>query len=164
MTSHDSNILSDLHVSLKQVAKSPLAVTITVTNNSPRSVTILTWDSPLDGLALHLGLLTLTPAGKSAPLGIPTINVSRQLPPTDASLVGLAPGESRENDVVFPELLVPLQKIKGQRIGVKLKGRWTRVWKRARAELTQEMIEDFGADGNAVSGEFETDSIEIEVE
>lgn len=168
MMSHDSDILSDLRVSLQQTSKSPPAICIKVTNNSSRPVTVLTWESPLDQLALQLGLLTITPesanASASAPLDIPTIKVSRKLPPGNESLVSLAPGESRENHVVFQELLVPLAEIRGKKARVSLKGRWTRVWPKARSELTQEQIEGLGAEGGAVSGECKAEGIEIEVE
>lgn len=164
MVSHDSDILAQLHVSLQQTAKSPPAVSVKVTNNAAGPVTILTWESPLDPLALQLGLLTLTPAGAGSPLDIPTIKVSRKLPPGDESLVSLAAGESRANHVTFPELLVPLAEIRGKKTRVGLKGRWTRVWPKARSELTQAQIEELGAEDGAVSGEFEAEGIEIEVE
>lgn len=164
MTTHDSDILSALHVTLTQASASPPAITITVINTSPQPLTLLTWDSPLDPLALQLGLLTITATDSSTTLDIPTMKVSRKLPPTDACLVGLAPGESLSNHVVFREGLVPMEELKGKTLSVKAKGRWTRVWLLAREELTAEMVEELGAGGNAVAGEFETDSIEIEVE
>ncbi|CAN8099698.1 unnamed protein product [Discula destructiva] len=164
MSSQDSDVLSNLHVSLKQASKSPPAVTITVTNNIPGPVTILAWGSPLDEKALQLGLLSLIPEGETAPLEITTIKVSRKMPPTDAALLSLAPGESRENHVELRGMLVPLDRIKGKRVKVKAKGTWMQVWPRARSELTQKMIEELGPDGDAMSGEFETKSIDIEVD
>lgn len=165
MVNHDSDILSDLHVSLRQSSsKSPPAVTVKVTNNSPKPVTILTWESPLDPLALQLGLVSITPAGAPGPLDIPTLKVSRKLPPGEDSLVSLAPGESRESEVVFKELLVPLEKVQGTKSSVKVKGRWGRVWLAPRDQLTQQAIAELGAEGGAVSGEFESEAVEIDVE
>lgn len=166
MVTHSGiNHLSDIHVSLRQTSKSPLGITITVSNNSSKPVTILTWDSPLDNLALQLGILAITPVDTAKPLDIPTIKISRKLPPGEGSLVGLAPGESRENPILFNELLVPADKINGKTISVGLKGRWRGVWFMARDELTQEAIEALGtSEGGPVSGEFEADPIDIEMD
>lgn len=162
MVSHDSDILSDLHVSLRQTAKSPPAIAIKVTNNSTKTLTILTWESPLDELALQLGLLALrTEAG---PLDVPTVKVSRKLPPGEDSLVTLAPGESRENEVVLRAPVVPPELMRGRRTRVGLRGRWSRVWLRPRGELTAAQIADLGVDGTAVSGEVEVEGIDIETE
>lgn len=164
MVNHDSDILSDLNISLRQTSKSsPPVITIKVTNNSTKPVTILRWQSPLDPLALQLGLLSITPAGTSEPLDIPTIKVSRKLPPGEESLVSLAPGESRENEIVLKEMLVPLNRIKGKKSSVKIKGRWDHVWLAPRDQLTKQATEELGTDGVAVSGEFQTEAIEIEV-
>lgn len=169
MAHHDSDILSDLAVSLRQASSSsaPPAITVKVTNNSPKPVTILTWESPLDPLALQLGLLSITPAGASTPLDIPTIKVSRKLPPGEDSLVSLAPGESHENEIVLKELLVPLAQLRGKKSSVTIQGRWGRVWLAPRDQLTQQAIEALGAtEGGAaaVSGAFETGPVEIDVQ
>lgn len=165
MASQDNELLSQLHVSLSQASKSsPPAISIKVTNNSPTPVTILSWESPLDQLALSLGLLSITPAGASGPLEIDRIMVSRKMPPSDSSLVSLAPGESRENEVVLKELLVPAEKLKGRKSTVEVKGRWMGVWPKSRDELTSEAIEKGAYGGGAVAGTYASDSIEIEVD
>lgn len=165
MIAHDSDILADLHVSLRQTSRSsPPAVTVTVTNNSSRPLTILTWESPLDELALQLGLLSITPEGASQPVDIPTVKVSRKLPPGERSLVSLAPGESAENEIVLREMVVPAELIKGKRSRVEMSCKWSRVWLRARSELTEEQIRELGDDGTAVSGEVHVDGIEIVTE
>lgn len=164
MASQDNEILSQLHVSLSQASKSPPAISIKVTNNSPSPVTILSWESPLDQLALSLGLLSITPSGASEPLEIDRVMVSRKMPPSDDSLVNLAPGESRENQVVLKELLVPAEKLKGKKSTVKVKGRWMGVWPKTRDELSDEAIEKGAHGGGAVAGTFASESIEIEVD
>lgn len=161
-------ILSGLEVVLRQSSSpssSPPAVTVKVTNNSPKPVTILRWQTPLDPLALQLGLLSITPAGASEPLEIPTIKVSRKMPPGEEALLSLAPGESRENEIVLKEILVPLDEIKGKKSAVKAKGRWDHVWLAPRDQLTQQAIEELDAGGHElVFGVFETEAIEIEVD
>lgn len=164
MASQGNEILSQLHVSLSQASKSPPTVSIKVTNNSPSPVTILTWDSPLDPIALSLGLFSVTPSGASEPLDITRVMVSRKMPPSDESLVSLAPGESRENEVVLRELLVPVEKLKGRKSTVEVKGRWMGVWPKSRDALSGEAIEKGAHGGGAVAGTFASDSIEIEVD
>ncbi|KAL1848899.1 hypothetical protein Daus18300_013458 [Diaporthe australafricana] len=164
MASQDSDILSQLQISLSQASKSPLAVSMKVTNNSPKPVTILTWESPLDELALALGLLSITPSDASEPLEIPTIMVSRKMPPDDKSLMSLAPGESRENQVEIREVHVPREKLKGKKSAVQIKGRWMAVWPKPRGEVSDEAIEKMSHGGGAVAGTYTSDSIEIEVD
>ncbi|POS73355.1 hypothetical protein DHEL01_v208264 [Diaporthe helianthi] len=163
MASQDNEVLSQLHVSLSQTSKSPPTVSIKVTNNSPSPVTILSWESPLDQLALSLGLFSITPSGASEPLEIDRVMVSRKTPPSDGSLISLGPGESRENQVVLKEILVPIEKLKGKKSTVEVKGRWMGVWPKPRGELSSEAIEKGAHGGGAVAGTFASDSIEIEV-
>lgn len=164
MASQDNEILSQLHVSLSQASKSPPAISIKVTNNSPSPVTILSWESPLDEIALSLGLVSITPSGASEPLDISRVMVSRKFPPSESSLVSLAPGESRENQVVLKEVLVPAEKLKGKKSTVEVKGRWMGVWPKSRDALSDEAIEKGAHGGGAVAGTFKSDSIEIEVD
>ena len=150
-----------LTVTLSQAASSTPGVIIKVANTGKSPVTILTWESPLDPLAVQLGLLTLTPAGAEEPLDIATIKVSRQLPPDEESLVSLAPGESRENEVVFKEPVVPLDQFKGK-VAVVCKGRWMSVWSAKRGDLSAETIGKLGAgDASSFPGHFLSNSIEV---
>lgn len=164
MASQDNEILSQLHVSLSQASKSPPTVSIKVTNNSPSPVTILSWDSPLDQLAFSLGVFRITPSDASEPLNIDRIMVNRKMPPSDDSLISLAPGESRENQVVFKEMLLPIDKLKGKKSKVEVQGRWMGVWPVSRDELSKEAIEKGAHGGGAVAGTFASDSIDIEVD
>ncbi|KAK2611860.1 hypothetical protein N8I77_005181 [Diaporthe amygdali] len=164
MASQDNDILSQLHISLSQASKSPPAISIKVTNNSSKPVTILTWDSPLDQLALSLGTVYITPSDASKPLEISRIMVQRKTPPSDESLVSLAPGESRENQVELRELLVPAKKLKGKKSTVQVKGRWMGVWPKSRDELNEEAIEKGAHGGGAVAGTYASESVEIEVD
>lgn len=164
MAGQDNEVLSQLHVSLSQASKSPPTVSIKVTNNSPSPVTILSWESPLDEIALSLGLFSITPSGASEPLEIDRVMVSRKTPPSDDSLISLGPGESRENKVVLREILVPAEKLKGKKSTVEVKGRWMGVWPKSRGELSNEAIEKGAHGGGAVAGTFASDRIEIEVD
>ena len=162
--SSSGRTLQQLAVSLRQSSSSASGVAIKVTNTGKEAVTILRWESPLDPLALQLGLLSLTPAESTEPLKTAVINVSRQLPPDEESLVTLEPGASKENEILFRDPIVPLDQIKGKKIAVACKGRWVRVWSGRRSDLSAETIGKLGAgDGTSSSGDFESKSIEMEV-
>ena len=152
-----------LTVSLHQTSESTPGVIIKVTNDGNVPVTILKWESPLDPLALQLGLFILTPVEATKPLDLAVIKVSRQLPPDEASLVTIDPGESKENGVVFKESVVPVDQIKGK-LAVICKGRWMSLWLGRRSELSAETIGNLGAgDPSPLGGDFESNSIEIEI-
>ncbi|KND89748.1 hypothetical protein TOPH_05682 [Tolypocladium ophioglossoides CBS 100239] len=63
IASADSNPIANLAVTLQQTSTSPPTVRVSVANNNDHEVTILSYLSPLDQLALPLGLLSITPAG-----------------------------------------------------------------------------------------------------
>ena len=152
-----------LAVSLRQATSPTPGVVLKVTNSGPTPVTILTWESPLDPLALQLGLVSLTPEGAKEPSDIPVIQVSRQLPPGEDSLVSLDPGASKENEITFREPIVPLNQMKGK-VAVSCKGRWMSVWSARRSELSAETIGNLGAgDGTSFSDDFRSNSIEMDI-
>lgn len=172
----DRDLLAGLAVALRQSSSSsssssatdqqqqPPAITAQVTNHGAHPVTILTWDSPLDPLALARGLLTLHPVGAPAPLDLPTLQVSRQQPPGNESLVRLAPGESAANEIVLSERLVPRAALAGSStVRVRMQGRWRRVWRAPEdGVLAPEPVAPLEG-GDGVEGAFVSDEIEIRV-
>jgi hypothetical protein len=160
MASRDTTSPADgLAVTLHQSATSPPSVTVRVTNNNAGAVTVLTYDSPLDPIALQLGLLTVTPAGAAAPLDLPVVQVRRRWPPPADALTELAPGASAENELVLQEPIVEPGQL-GTKAAVQLKGRWTAVWANGKAEV------DLGAwneDSTKASADFDSGSIDINV-
>lgn len=175
-----SSLLSNLSISLQQKSVHPALVGITVTNNNAVPVTFLKWDSPLDPLVLQLGALsiTFTPSSSSGisssaqveELDIPQIKVARRAPPGDESLVELDAGAaSEENAVELKDVMVgkPLRELGGGgdgKVTVKCKGRWRAVWAEKKAGLGEERRKLMGADDDAVSGEFESEAVEMTVE
>ncbi|KAJ9133256.1 hypothetical protein NKR23_g10887 [Pleurostoma richardsiae] len=157
--------LSKLSVGLRQASLSPPTIAIRVINTHSAPVTILTWESPLDPLALQLGLLSITPAGADTPLDLPTIKVSRKVPPESDSLITLEPGQGAERDVVLTEPLVPLDKLAsdgGAKARVQCKGRWVSVWPSRLNDISEEALEKLGFGEKAMTGSFETEALEIE--
>jgi len=104
-----------LSLGLAQTSNSPPTVNITVTNNSPtETYTMLKWSSPLDPLALHLGLISVTipsDSSPSTPFEVPRIMLKRAMPPPDDAFVILAPGESASQDIVFRDPVVDMDNL-----------------------------------------------------
>lgn len=160
----ENPLLSNLLISVRQTASDPPTLGVTVKNNNSAPVTILTWDSPLDPLALTLGALSITPSGSSTPLDIPLIKVNRKVPPGEDALVELGAGQtSKENQLVLKDVLVgdQVREMKVEKASGKCKGTWRAVWPLGREELDKETIEKMGFDDKAVSGEFESEAFDV---
>ncbi|RYP70892.1 hypothetical protein DL771_005142 [Monosporascus sp. 5C6A] len=155
---------SSLVVSARQTGTSPPKITFGVTNTSPRPVTVLAWESPLDPLALQLGRVAVTPSGARQPLGFPTVQVRRRMPPGPEDLVTIEPGGTAENEVVLREQLLPPERL-GGRAAVVCRGSWAAVWPGLRAaDLGEQARAELGANKDAVKGTYESETLEIEVE
>ncbi|PHH89734.1 hypothetical protein CDD83_5406 [Cordyceps sp. RAO-2017] len=168
-TSHDvaraasgggPNPLGNLAVTLKQTSSKPPTIQVTVTNKNKYPVTVLSYDSPLDQLALPLGLLSITPAGSTKPIDLPIIRVKRVWPPRDDSLIVIKPGASATSDIVLKDPPVPIKKL-GRKATVILRGRWTAVWPRSKDKLSKAEIEN--PSSSAFNGDFVTNPLEIKV-
>lgn len=154
--------ISGITVSLKQKSTSPPTIVVHVTNTNSDPVTFLSYASPLDGLALQLGLLSITPDGASTPLEIPTLEVQRKWPPEAESFVTFAPGESQQQDIVLKDTVVSPDDI-GAKAIVQLKGKWQAVWGKAKEDISKEAMEKAGIADDAYSGGFMSNELEIEV-
>ncbi|KAM5346347.1 hypothetical protein ACJ41O_009352 [Fusarium nematophilum] len=166
MAQPDTSPMPGLKVSLEQQAattSSPPAVRVSVKNDNQMPVTVLTYGSPLDPLALQLGLLSITPAGEAQPLEIPQLEVQRQWPPEEDALVELQPGETREVSVEIKEPAVPMEKLQGS-AKVVVRGKWQAVWAKKKSELGEKELEAGAAGKSAFSEEFESNSLDITVE
>lgn len=163
MTTNSEPSLSHLQVSLSRTShSSPPALSLVVTNTHPSTpLTLLTWNTPLDPLVLQLGLVEVTPAGSDAPLPLATIKVSRKLPPGADALVTLGPGESKAQEVVLKEPIVPWKQVEGGKARVVCKGAWKAVW--VGSEVSAGALERMEADEGSLSGEWETEGVEVEV-
>ncbi|KAK3314169.1 hypothetical protein B0H66DRAFT_373048 [Apodospora peruviana] len=113
MTTPESLPIS-LILSLEQTSATPPTMRLTVTNTSDtETYTLLTWSSPLDPLALALGLVTVaipSPDNEKStvPFPIPQIMLRRVMPPPMDAFVTLSPGESASNEVVFRDPVVDM--------------------------------------------------------
>lgn len=155
-------VLSALEVSVRQASSSPPKLTISVANTHSSPVTVFIWNSPLDPLALQLGLLSFTPEGKDSPIDLPTIQVRRLMPPGDDAFVTIEPGQTEEREVLLKEPMVPLDQLQGK-AKVVCKGEWKSVWASKKEDISAESLRDPGTDGAALTGSFESGPVDIEL-
>ncbi|KAL1866906.1 hypothetical protein Daus18300_006609 [Diaporthe australafricana] len=165
----DFSVANYLEVSLSQApATATPSLSVSVKNTHPSTpLTLLTWDSPLDPIALQLGLVSVTPAGAPDPIDMPTIQVSRAMPPGADSLVTLGPGESASSVVELRDMFVPEATWAQGRAEVSMRGRWAAVWPGlGKDDLLGdvEKLSALGGGGDGVlTGEWESPTIGIEV-
>ncbi|KAI0180764.1 hypothetical protein GGR52DRAFT_4495 [Hypoxylon sp. FL1284] len=156
------DVIPKLQVSVRQVSASPPKLGIAVTNVHAGPVTILTWNSPLDPLALQLGLLAFTPAGSDGPVDTPTVQVRRKMPPGADSLVTIAAGQTREQELELRDPVVPVAKLRGT-VSVVCRGEWTSVWPSGVDGISQASLESAGAGEDSFKGSFQSEAVNIEV-
>ncbi|KAK2057237.1 hypothetical protein LY76DRAFT_594374 [Colletotrichum caudatum] len=152
--------LANLAVRIRQTSTSPPTLALSVTNNHGIPLTILRWKTPLDPLAIQLGLVYITPEGGSEPIELPTIELRRVMPPPQDALVTLQPGEREEQEVVLKEPIVPLDQL-GKTARVAVKGKWGTVWPTTADNLSQENIEKLQFGDGVLTGDFESEAIDL---
>ncbi|KAI9151601.1 hypothetical protein HJFPF1_08808 [Paramyrothecium foliicola] len=157
-----ASLVDGLAVALKQSDTSPPTITVTVTNKNPEAVTFVSYESPLDPIAFQLGLLSITPAGKSEPLDYPTIQARRRWPPTAEELISIAPGDSKESQIVIRENIVPKEDL-GSKASVQLKGTWMKVWAQAKSESVISSLENGSSSPDVFSGTYESDALIVNI-
>ena len=151
-----------LRLTLAQTSKSPPTLSLTVTNTHPSAaLTFVTWNTPLDDALLPLGLLAITDPATGERLNKDSIKINRMTPPEADAFVSLKPGQSSEEHVV--ELrngpLVPLDKVKGGKVQVKVQGQWGDVW--VDEEVGPQRWDE--KSGKGVKGAFDSGVVEVEV-
>lgn len=156
-TTTTTSMAANLEVSIRHAGERTLALAVTNTGDKPLSV--LTWNSPLDPIALKLGLVELLPAGSSEPVQMNTIQVRRKMPPGSDSVVTLRAGEKRENVLELGEPVVPADKLAGK-MTVRCKGAWMGVW--GADEFEAEALEKIGSAEEPRFGDFEAELASVE--
>ncbi|KAH8176921.1 hypothetical protein LIA77_02003 [Sarocladium implicatum] len=140
--------LQGLKVTLEEATppSSDLIIIATVTNTNESPVTLLDYGSPLDSLALQLGLLRLTPEGAAEPLELPTIQLRRVWPPSRDSLVTIPTDGSLRNEIELKEPVVKVEELKGSTYRVKMEGRWQAVWMGEKGDVDVAALDEPGGD------------------
>ncbi|KAK3343259.1 hypothetical protein B0H65DRAFT_244475 [Neurospora tetraspora] len=111
--SSQSPIPLSLTISQPNATAAPPTLLLTLANTSPDvPITLLTWSSPLDPLALQLGLIHISsPSNSSNKIDFPKLMIKRAMPPPEDALVTLGPGEARSQEVVMREPIVDGDKL-----------------------------------------------------
>ncbi|KAI1480798.1 hypothetical protein F4774DRAFT_377191 [Daldinia eschscholtzii] len=170
-----SDVISKLKVSVRQVSSSgsssesssppKLAVAVTNTHSSP--VAILSWNSPLDPLALQLGLVSFAQVDSDSdsdsysPIQIPTIQIRRKMPPETDALVTIGAGQTREQVLELKDPIVPLEKLRGK-VRVACAGEWMGVWLSEADAVPKASLEKAGASDDAFRGPFQSEAVDME--
>ena len=164
MASRDDNgPISGLDISLSQTSTSPPKITVKVTNNNDGPATFLSYGSPLDKLALQLGLLSITPAGADSPLDLPIIQVRRVWPPTKDLLITIQAGGSDSNEIELKAPIITKEKV-GSSAHVVLKGEWGAVWGKDKDDIDDSSLKDIGSSPDVSKGKYQSPELEISLE
>ncbi|KAI1374784.1 hypothetical protein F4677DRAFT_424856 [Hypoxylon crocopeplum] len=156
------DVISKLQVAVRQVSTSPPKLVLAVKNTHSGPVTVLSWNSPLDPLAVQLGLLSFTPAGSDEPVEIPTIQIRRKMPPGPDSLITMEAGQTKEQELELKGPIVPLDKLRGK-VSVVCSGEWMGVWPSEADAITKVSLEQAGASEDTFRGSFQSEAVEIEI-
>ncbi|KAI1812704.1 hypothetical protein GGS20DRAFT_519918 [Poronia punctata] len=157
--SDQNAITSSLKVAVRQASQDPPKLIISVTNTHSDPVTVFTWNSPLDSLAVQLGLVEFTPEDQENPIDIPTIQVRRLMPPKEDAFVTIEPGETEEKEILLREPVVPLGKIRGKKTKVVCKGEWKGVWDKKKGDVELKVLRN--GEG-ALKGRYESEPAEVQ--
>lgn len=153
---------SDLAIQLFQTSRSPATILVKVKNHSSsQTLTVLTWDSPLDPQAVPLGIVQVTSSETGEKAAAATALLSRLLPPPRDALVELRPGGEASNEVQIRSPAVELKR--GTKYDVRLSGSWKAIWKSAKDAVTANDLDEMSG-GAAVTGPFQSEGISIDVE
>ncbi|EXF85064.1 hypothetical protein CFIO01_09630 [Colletotrichum fioriniae PJ7] len=147
--------LSKLALRIRQTSENPPTLSFSVENKHDAPLTILRWNTPLDPLAIQVGLVSITPEGKSEPIEVHTVQLRRIMPPRPEDLVTLQPGESQEQEIVLKEPIVALDSL-GKTARVAVKGKWQVVWPTTADKLSQATLEKLQFGEGVLTGEFES--------
>jgi hypothetical protein len=154
--------LRNLDVVISQEEKNPVLMRTAVTNNNEHPVTILSYGSPLDALAIQLGTLYITPRGDSEPLEILQIEASRLWPPMDDALIEIGPGQTAIWESTLQEPVVPMDSI-FEGATVQLKGTWTAVWTHEKEGIDYSQLEEGTPINGTLTGPYKSNVLDIEV-
>ncbi|RCI08880.1 hypothetical protein L249_5086 [Ophiocordyceps polyrhachis-furcata BCC 54312] len=127
------SLISNLKVTIRPTSSWPETIVIVVTNENPFPVSFFRDYSPLDPLALRLGMLEVTPQWADKPLRLPKVRFNRPWPPPLTSTVTILPGTSMTSDFSLQNLGVHLRTLGVSPI-VLVYGRWVAVWKGMRID------------------------------
>lgn len=139
---------------------SPSSCEVTVKNKDvERSITFLTWDTPLDPQAINTGILSLKDLESGSLIPSPGMMVNRIQPPPRNELVELKPGSSTTKNLPLTSPWIPTD---GRKYQLRLQGDWRAVWTKPAAQVTDDELAAMTGD-QASAGSFDTGILEMEL-
>ena len=165
-TSDISSVPIEVHLSVPPTPASNLGSTVirvTITNNSPHPVYILSWSTPLDRRAVITGQFQFISTTTNDPAPCPNMKINRRMPDSflsnDDAIFEVPAKGSIVKDVVAAEPEVALTK--GDRYRVKTEGWWMRFWvyDGEKEDPVRLVVED-GKSGDFLSNEIEVDVLD----
>ncbi|EPE30597.1 hypothetical protein GLAREA_03564 [Glarea lozoyensis ATCC 20868] len=163
MSESQSSVPIEVTLSVPPSSSSNLgaaSIRVTITNNSPHTVWILSWSSPVDARAVVTGMFKFISTTTNKPAPCLDMKINRRMPdfflPDDDAIVEVPAKGTYEKDFIAKEPEVALTK--GDRYRVKTEGWWMRVW-----------VHDGSTDAakleveSAISGDFVSNEIEVDI-
>ena len=139
---------------LLTVPESQIKVDITICNHFQHTVTIQTWDSPLDPKCALLGILDVLDRDTNTPLPIDRVVFSRQMPPPPESFVQIESGGECTNSVLIPLIQFDLN----HEYRIEAKGAWKAVWSDAKDKIDASILSSLA---DASTGEYVSNVVTI---
>ncbi|EFW14621.1 uncharacterized protein CIMG_11954 [Coccidioides immitis RS] len=133
----------------------PCELEVAVHNDDAQStMTVLGWNSPLDKMAVILGVYEIRDRETGEVVEMDRIQVSRLLPPPPESLVEIKPKESEKLHVVLKGVNLP----PGRTYTIRAEGWWQSVWHLPKEEVISRYLAD---QSGAISGDFLSNTVEV---
>ena len=133
-----------------------LDIQVHVENTSSSTVTMLTWDSPLDPQAGVLGLFQLRDTQDGSVQQGKVLMVNRLMPPSQDSLVEIPARGIVEKTARLK--MLSLQSMRSYEVTAK--GEWKGVWNQPRAAIDSQTLEKFEG---ASMGDFVSNKIMVRI-
>lgn len=140
-----------------------VTIHVVVTNESPSPVYLLRWSSPLDPRAVATGTVAFVHSKTNETAPCLNIKINHKMPESgyfsaeDEAIITIPPGGTAQRDLQAKEPDVALKK--GEKYFVKAQGNWMGVWTRESGGEDARRL----SSGNGLTGEFESNQIEVEI-
>jgi hypothetical protein len=162
MSEPSSSVPIDVALSIPPTPSSNLgsaAIRVTITNNFPHTISLLSWSSPVDPRAVITGMFQFISTTTNNPAPCLDMKINRRMPayflPDDDAIVEIPSGGTFEKDFIVQEPEVALTK--GDRYRVKTEGWWMRFWVHDGSIDPTRLSTESGRSGDFLSNEIEVD-------
>lgn len=155
---------TDISLDITAISSDPPTIRATITNYHPETtISLLTWDTPLDDLAPSLGLFTFkeTSVASTPSFGFQRVEPERPAEPPDDAFYELLPFHAVTKDIVLPD---PRSVASANRQSsfspgvidyeIEVKGNWRAFWHANVTKLGSERLKKMGGGFGYYTGGF----------